>query len=196
MVPISLHQELELQPVMLGPQAWEPSLLLWLAPLLPVLVHFPAVEATSASSSASQSIKLAKENPFLFNLFDFQNFLHYSTTQYILHPLFSFRLSVSSYFWQVYIFYTCHYILLKLYPSFWSVYLLSLNLGLLQLIKHKCQFRSRCGSVVHLFSSLASSPLLHHSVLNFNHRLSTCLFPVSLSWSLHTILSLEFIGFE
>ena len=65
-------------------------------------------------------------------LFDFQNFLHYSTTQYILHPLFSFRLFVSPYFWQVYIFYTCHYILLKLYPSFWFVYLLSLNLGLLQ----------------------------------------------------------------
>ena len=132
MVPISLHQELELQPVMLGPQAWEPSLLLWSPPLLPVLVHFPAVEATSASSSVSQSIKLAKENPFFLNLFDFQNFLHYSTTQYILHPLFSFRLFVSPYFWQVYIFYTCHYILLKLYPSFWFVYLLSLNLGLLQ----------------------------------------------------------------
>jgi hypothetical protein len=89
MVPISLHREQGLHPAMPGPQAWVPSLLLWLAPLLLVLVYFLAVEAASASS-ASQSIKMAKENPILLCLiFKITTLQHQHYPISIFHPLFS-----------------------------------------------------------------------------------------------------------
>ena len=151
MVPISLHREQGLHPAMPGPQAWVPSLLLWLAPLLLVLVYFLAVEATNASS-ASQSIKMAKENPILLCLI-----FKITTLQHQHYPIFHIPSIVFSSF--------CSHILTSVH--FLHMSFILLNPSDIPFIpvclsviaqprpasteENKFHFRSRCGSVVDLF---------------------------------------------
>lgn len=117
MVPISLHQVLELQQATQELQAQVPSRLLWSVPLLQVLVLLPAAEAGLAStvSFTLSIIQIYQKKVSLFSLFHCQISIlttknHYSIVlpnqSYI--PLFVNQ-SINHLFdssWQVYIFYT------------------------------------------------------------------------------------------
>lgn len=160
---------------MLVLQAWEPSLPPWLDPLLLVLALLPAARAASAHSSLV-IIKLAKKEKAIQFLFDFSFFYHIV-----------YHLSNLSTIWSLfqslpYICFTYFDKCTLLHMSFYCftefVYQLLAQPRPASTEKTNiCIPRSRCGSVVHFFPSLASFfSLISHCLLT-----STCLFVSSVS---------------
>lgn len=177
MEPTSPHLVPVPQPAMLELQAWEPSPLPWLAPLLPMLVLSPAAGVPSASKSqliewGKRCLEKKEERVIFFPLLDIHFYYHIALSNIRIQAI-------------------CYFPIYPIIMIWASVHFLHMSSNCQTLVftystrcvcdcatspcfnpRKQCHCRSRCGSVVHFyFLVFCVFPSFFQSITSLHHPL-------------------------